>query len=155
MPFSITIIGIGNKKEIVTDEFERYRGRVHPYIPVSVVCLKAPPGNYGNINELVERQTKNIYSKWKPGSYTVALSEEGTLFDSKSFARWLGRHASAGVELVFTIGGAHGLADSLKKKCREIISLSPMTFPHRLCYVMLMEQVYRAYTILKRHPYHK
>jgi 23S rRNA (pseudouridine1915-N3)-methyltransferase len=155
MPFSITIVGIGTKKEIVTEELERYRDLVRHYIPVSVICMKAPAGTYGNSNESVERQAKTIYSKWPPGSYTVALSEEGTVFDSKSFAQWLGRRASAGIELVFTIGGAYGLADSLKKRCREIISLSPMTFSHRLCYVLLMEQVYRAFTILKGHPYHK
>ncbi len=155
MSFSITIIGIGNKNEICTEELERYRTLARPYVPVSVICLKAPPGTSGTVKETVERQAKIMCGKWPQGSCPVALSEEGTLFDSKSFARWLGRYSCAGAELVFNVGGAYGLADSLKKKCREVISLSPLTFPHRLCFLLLMEQVYRASTILKGHPYHK
>jgi hypothetical protein len=60
-----------------------------------------------------------------------------------------------GHALTFIIGGTQGLSPALKKSCREIVSLSPLAFPRKLSLVVLLEQIYRAFTILKGHPYHK
>ena len=92
---------------------------------------------------------------WPDPSYPIALSEEGKSFTSASFAEWLAKRRIQRVPLVITVGGAYGLAPKLKQECREILSLSPLTFPHRLCYHILLEQLYRACTILENHPYHK
>ena len=93
--------------------------------------------------------------KWPKRCYPVALAEEGARYNSRSFARWLSERTAAALPLVFNIGGAYGLPETLKERCRETISLSSMTLPHRLCAVILIEQLYRACTILKGHPYHK
>ena len=155
MPFSIKIIGFGNKKEMPNEEIERYENLVRPYASVSLVLLKSPPGNYSNYDDLLKREEKLMLTKWPKKSYPVALSGEGRMFTSKSFSKWLSGHNTPGVDLLFNIGGAYGLSKSLREKCREIISLSPLTLPYRLCYVVLLEQIYRAFTILKGHPYHK
>jgi 23S rRNA (pseudouridine1915-N3)-methyltransferase len=96
-----------------------------------------------------------MYARWPKGAYPVALSEEGIMFDSSSMARWIQKRAEAATPLIFNIGGAYGLTSSLKKKCRETVSLSPLTFPYRLCLIILLEQLYRSWTILRGHPYHK
>ena len=155
MNFSIKIIGFGNKKEISNKETERYINLLRPYASVSLILLKSPSGNFSNHDDLLKREEKLLYTRWPENSYPVALSEEGKMFTSKSFSKWLSGHSTPRVPLLFTIGGAYGLSESLKGKCRETISLSPMTLPYRICYVVLLEQIFRACTILKGHPYHK
>jgi len=155
MPSSITIIGFGNRKEMLNEEVERYINLLNPYVKVSVILLKSPSGSFSSRSDLLRREEQRLYDKWPKRSYPVALSEEGRKFDSISFSKWLSKHLMSGVPLLFNIGDAFGLSTELKKKCREVISLSALTLPYRLCYVVLVEQIYRAFTILKGHPYHK
>ncbi len=155
MPFTITIIGFGHKREIPVDEIDRYRKRFKSYVDVSVVTLKPVSGTKGNRNEMLEREGERMVAAWSSRCRTVALSEEGKLFTSISFSQWLAQCMESGVPLVFNIGGAYGLSSSMKNQCGEVMSLSSLTLPHRLCYVVLVEQLYRAITILKGHPYHK
>ncbi len=155
MPFTIKIIGFGHKKEIPVDEITRYRKFLKPYADVSIVTLKPLSGTNSSRHEMLEREGKRIAGAWPARSYTVALSEEGKLFTSISFSQWLSKRIMSGGTLLFNIGGAYGLSSLLKEQCKEVLSLSPLTLPHRLCYVVLIEQLYRAFTILKGHPYHK
>lgn len=83
--------------------------------------------------------------------YTVALTEEGAQMDSITFAQLIEKQP----DITFIIGGAYGLSDEVKKKAVLLLSLSKMTFPHELAYLMLVEQLYRAERILEGHPYHK
>ena len=88
-------------------------------------------------------------------SYAVALSPEGRTRDTPGFARWLGERGRDGRPLVFLVGGAWGLDRELKAECAEVVSLSSLTMSHGVALVVLVEQVYRALTILVGHPYHK
>ena len=89
-------------------------------------------------------------------AYKIALCVEGKLISSETLAAQMDRVATAGKsEIVFAIGGAEGLPEEAKSKCEFRLSFSPMTFPHRLARVMLLEQVYRAETILHGTGYHK
>jgi len=81
----------------------------------------------------------------------VVLAEYGKTYDSVGFAQWLGQEAFG--RLVFFVGGAEGISDRLKK--HPMISLSEMTFPHEVARLMLVEQLYRAKTILQQGNYHK
>lgn len=85
----------------------------------------------------------------------VALDETGKALSSVDFARWLGRQQDSGRDVAFAIGGDEGLADAVRAKTRLVLSLSAMTLPHRLARLVLLEQVYRAFTILRGEPYHK
>jgi 23S rRNA (pseudouridine1915-N3)-methyltransferase len=89
------------------------------------------------------------------GHIRVALEERGQLQDSKQFAHKLEKWISSGHKIAFIIGAASGIPKSISGKCDAIWSLSPMTFPHRLAYCMLAEQIYRAGEILRNGPYHK
>ncbi len=155
MPFSIQIIGFGNKKELLTQEAEHYRRLLRPYASLTLAYLKPSKSTKGNHKTILENEGKLISGKWPKQSYPVALSEEGKMFNSISFAQWISQRTLSGIPLTFTIGSAYGLSASVKNKCKEVISLSPLTMPYRLCYNILIEQLYRAFTILKRHPYHK
>ncbi|MDP2876360.1 MAG: 23S rRNA (pseudouridine(1915)-N(3))-methyltransferase RlmH [Holophaga sp.] len=85
----------------------------------------------------------------------VLLSAEGPRRSSEEFAAWLGARMDRGESLAFAIGSSHGFDSGLKAEIREHLSLSPMTFPHDLSRVMFLEQLYRAFSILKGKTYHK
>jgi len=85
----------------------------------------------------------------------VLLSAEGPRRSSEDFAAWLGQRMDRGESLAFAIGSSHGFDPALKLEIREHLSLSPMTFPHDLSRVMFLEQLYRAFAILKGKAYHK
>ena len=87
---------------------------------------------------------------------TIALDERGKPLDSEGFAKRLGqwRDESAG-DVVFVIGGADGLSPELRRRMKAVFAFGTATWPHQLVRIMLMEQIYRAATILAGHPYHR
>jgi 23S rRNA (pseudouridine1915-N3)-methyltransferase len=90
------------------------------------------------------------------GAYLVALDERGRAEPSEAFAARLGRWRDNGVgDLAFVIGGADGLAPSLREEADHLLAFGPMTWPHMLVRIMLAEQLYRAVSIMAGHPYHR
>jgi 23S rRNA (pseudouridine1915-N3)-methyltransferase len=86
----------------------------------------------------------------------VALDERGDNLDSSAFARHLGRWRDEQIsDTIFTIGGADGLSPDLRRKAKLSIAFGSATWPHQMVRVMLLEQIYRAATILAGHPYHR
>jgi len=89
-------------------------------------------------------------------SVLVALDERGKSFDSAAFAQHLGRFRDQSVaNTIFAIGGADGLSPDLRRKAKLTIAFGTATWPHQMVRVMLLEQIYRAATILAGHPYHR
>ncbi len=104
----------------------------------------------------MEKEATKILSKITNDDYVVSLAIEGKTFDSVGFAQMIDHvftHQSSSI--VFIIGGSYGLSTRVKSISKELISFSKMTFPHQLMRLILMEQIYRAFQILKGHPYHK
>ena len=85
----------------------------------------------------------------------VALDERGRSIDSAAFAQYLGRFRDAATDVIFAIGGADGLSPELRGKAKLVIAFGAATWPHQMVRVMLLEQIYRAATILAGHPYHR
>ncbi len=85
----------------------------------------------------------------------VALDERGKSLSSVEFAKWLSQQQLQGRDVAFAIGGDEGLSDAVRTRASLVLSLSAMTLPHRLARLVLMEQVYRAVTIIRGEPYHK
>ncbi len=85
----------------------------------------------------------------------VALDERGKELSSVELSQWLGKQLQGGKDLAFAIGGDEGLAPSVREKAALVLSLSRMTLPHRLARLVLLEQVYRAFTLVRGEPYHK
>lgn len=99
------------------------------------------------------REAGMILAALRPDERLVVLSEEGRTYGSVDFAERLRDSASG--RLAFVIGGAEGIDPELKARASWLLSLSPMTFPHEIARLLLLEQLYRATTILQGGPYHK
>lgn len=99
---------------------------------------------------------QRILSKIKSSDFVVTLEILGKMFDSEGFAKMLDEQMTyVQGDLVFVIGGSYGLSDEVKERSQMKISFSKMTFPHQLMRLILVEQIYRGFMILKNHPYHK
>ena len=141
-PSRLRLIAVGKiRKRWVSDGLALYLKRL-PGLSVVEVKDSTP-----------EKEAESVCGLLAPGECLVVLTEEGRQFDSVGFAHWLGGLASERTALV--IGGAEGLAPSLKAKAMATLSLSPMTFPHEIARLLLVEQIYRGLTILQGGPYHK
>ena len=102
--------------------------------------------------ELVEvREERKVDTRIRDDAYVCLLAAEGTQFDSMEFSRFLEERRREGRDLCFVIGGPRGIN---LEECDLKLSLGPMTLPHRLARVVLLEQLFRAHKILAREPYH-
>jgi len=97
------------------------------------------------------REDEKVPARIPDRAYLVLLSGDGTSYDSVGFSRWLEERRQEGRDLCFVIGGPRGLQ---LERCDLKLSLGPMTLPHQLARVVLLEQLYRAHKILAREPYH-
>ena len=100
-----------------------------------------------------EKEAEAIRAAWRPDERLVVLMEQGETLASIPFAQRLEQMSSE--RIAFVIGGADGLTDALKAEAHWRLSLSPMTFPHELARLMLVEQLFRAQAILQGRPYHR
>ena len=97
------------------------------------------------------REDEKVPARIPDRAYVVLLSSEGKTFDSLGFSRWLEDRRQEGRDLCFVVGGPKGLE---LDRCDLKLSLGPMTLPHQLARVVLLEQIYRAHKILAGEPYH-
>ena len=105
---------------------------------------------------LQAREAELILGAVPAGARLVALDGRGDALSSRDFARWLARWRDRGESaLAFAIGGAEGLGEGVLARADRVVSLGPMTWPHRLARAMLLEQIYRAQQIAAGHPYHR
>lgn len=137
-----------------------YLKRLSGYGPVSVEEteeLKAPQNiSAADENIIREKESEFLEEKIKDRDFVIALDRRGRAMTSEEFASYLSELFASGKNgVVFLIGGSMGLSDKIRKKADFILSFSKMTFPHQLFRTILLEQLYRAFKILRREPYHK
>lgn len=157
----ITIVAVGKVKErFFEDAVKEYVKRLGRYCKLEVLQVadeKTPDG----ASDIVERQIretegKRILSNIKEGAYVIALAIEGRMLSSEELSEKIERFGVEGVShIVFVIGGSLGLSHEVMKRADFALSFSKMTFPHQLMRVILLEQIYRSYRIMKGEPYHK
>ena len=103
-----------------------------------------------------DEEAKLLGAALAPKAFALVLDERGKSLTSEAFSRLLQRHLDQGTQdLAFLIGGPDGHSALARKNAGQLISLGEMTWPHRLVRVMLLEQIYRAVTIMVNHPYHR
>jgi 23S rRNA (pseudouridine1915-N3)-methyltransferase len=143
----IKIAWIGKTKEpAIATLTEEYLKRISRYAPVEGVTLRDEADLLSRFCGTVKGGTK---------STLVLMDSRGKEYSSEHFAKFLGDYQDRNpLPLVFAIGGADGFSPAARSAARHVISLGKMTFAHELARVVLLEQVYRAFTILKGHPYH-
>jgi 23S rRNA (pseudouridine1915-N3)-methyltransferase len=131
-----------------------YAERLRRYAEVDLLELPAAKGALPPADAR-RREGEALLGKVRPDSWLVALDERGTQVDSVELSRLVATARDAGRELVFCIGGDEGLDASVRDRAWKIVALSRMTLPHRLARLVLLEQLYRAFTLLRGEPYHK
>ena len=134
---------------------DEYRERLKHYVPFELVVLP----DLKNAKALSEEQVKAAEGEamlrfFTPSMDVVLLDEHGKEFRSVEFADWLQKKMSSGRDLTLVIGGPYGFSKDVYARANGKISLSQMTFSHQMIRVMVIEQIYRAMTILRGEPYH-
>ena len=140
----------------VKEGIQEFTKRISKYYSVEWNIIP-PPKNASQFShaELKKKEGEMILQLLKPEDYLIALDEYGKQFSSEGLAQFLQQRAVASTRnLVFLIGGAFGLHETVLQKARLKWSLSQLTFPHQLVRLILAEQVYRACTILQNEKYH-
>lgn len=158
---NVQIIALGRLKEdYLREACAEYEKRLGAFckLTVQVLELVKLPENAGKTlieNALIQEGDK-ILAKIPSSAYTVALCIEGKQITSEQFAETFNKAALKGIsEMTFIIGSSYGLCDKVKRIADAQLSMSEMTFPHQLARVMLLEQIYRAFSINSNRKYHK
>ena len=158
---NVTVIALGKLKESYMREFcAEYEKRLKTMCKLNIVELTpvALPENPSEkqIASALEAEAERITEKIPNGSYVLSLCIEGKQKSSEEFAEMFNSLALNGTSSVaFIIGSSFGLSEKIKIGSNERISMSRMTFPHRMARVMLLEQIYRAFSINAGSKYHK
>lgn len=158
----IKIIGVGKIKErFYREAIAEYQKRMTAYNKVEIVEVadeKAPETlSEKEIDQVKTVEGERILSKIKDDAFVVTLEINGKALDSIKFAKLIQDEMLDGFgrDMVFVIGGSNGLGANVLKRSNYRISFGKMTYPHQLMRVILMEQIYRAYRIINKEPYHK
>ena len=157
----ITVIAVGKIKEkFYTDPIAEYSKRLSRYCRLEVIQVadeKTPDGaSEAQERQIKEKEGSRILAQIKDGTYVIALAVQGTMLSSEQLASKLNKLGVDGQsQIVLIIGGSLGLSDEVLKRADYHLSFSPMTFPHQLMRVILLEQIYRSYRIISGEPYHK
>lgn len=158
---SLALIAVGRMKEkpyrAMADEYIKRIGRYDRLEEIELPDLPEPSAASAAIEEQIKnREGESILQKIRPGDYVIALTIPGKQRPSPALAEHLERLKTRGASrIVFVIGGSLGLGAQVLKRADEELSMSPMTFPHQLARVMLLEQIYRCMKITAGERYHK
>ncbi|MFA5844926.1 MAG: 23S rRNA (pseudouridine(1915)-N(3))-methyltransferase RlmH [Coriobacteriia bacterium] len=151
----ITIVAVGRLKERWwRDAAEEYLKRLRPYVSIDVVEVADRDLGAG-VDRAMREEGEAVGRALPAGARVVALAADGLALGSEGLAGWLDERMRDGRPLAFVLGGSAGIDPALLARADERLSLSPMTFPHQMARVVLLEQVYRAFRILRGEPYHR
>lgn len=147
----INVAWIGRTKEPAIQALtEEYLRRISRYAPAAGLALK----DEAAILSLAGGERQNKDRKNKERHKLVLLDSRGKQLSSEEFAEFIEREQLSAMPLLFAIGGSDGFSEAARLRAGVTLSLGKITLPHELARVVLLEQIYRAFTILKNHPYH-
>ena len=155
MKIKLLTIGKTDNKELL-QLIQIYKNRLKHYIKFELEIIP----DIKNVKNLSQEQQKTkegelILKRLKPIDELILLDEKGKEFRSIEFSKYLQKKMNSGMkQLVFVIGGPYGFSEEVYKKSKGKISLSKMTFSHQMVRLFVVEQIYRAFTIIKNEPYH-
>lgn len=140
---ALVVISIGRLRPPYVDDVEHYTRLLARYTRLEQIELRSPPPSRAGGDRLASRLPRD--------AYVSLLAADGEHLDSIEFARFIERRRDSGRDLVFVVGGAHGLE---LPAADHRLSLGPMTLPHQLARVVLLEALFRAHRIIAGEPYH-
>lgn len=158
---NISIIAVGKLKEkYLKQGIEEYLKRLGPYAKVQIreVADEKAPENMSDaeIQEVKRKEGERILANISRDTYVITLEIDGKMLTSEKFAAKLDELATYGKSnIAFVIGGSVGISEKVQKRSDLALSFSKLTFPHQMVRMILLEQVYRAFRIMRGEPYHK
>lgn len=154
----VKIISTGKLKEKsyqeISDEFSK---RIRPFCSLKIIEVQAENLKTVSSEKIArEREAQRILPLISDSAFVISLEIEGKVLSSENFAEKITEISNSGVnELIFVIGGATGLDETVKSRANLALSFSKMTFTHQFVRLILLEQLYRAFKIISGEPYHK
>jgi len=154
---NIHLIAVGDKMpRWVQEGFGEYARRLPPECALHLVEIPAGKrGKNADIGRIMRDEARRLLAVIPKGTEVVALEVGGRSWSTEQLAARLGDWMASGRDLTLLVGGPDGLADEARAAAGQLWSLSPLTLPHPLVRVVLAEQLYRAWSILRGHPYHR
>jgi 23S rRNA (pseudouridine1915-N3)-methyltransferase len=158
---NISILVVGKLKEKYFKQgIEEYTKRMSPYAKVTIVEVpdeKAPENlSAAEVEQVKQAEGARLLKKLPDNAYALALAIKGKQMPSEEFATKIQELATYGhSDIAFIIGGSNGLSDEVLSRADFQLSFSKFTFPHQLMRLILVEQIYRAFKIMRGEPYHK
>jgi 23S rRNA (pseudouridine1915-N3)-methyltransferase len=152
----LNFISVTNKLSKWESEGVNYYSKQLPnYVSLNFEDIKSQQHPKRSVDEVVLLESKSILSKFKDSEFTISFDIKGEPVSSENFSQIIKSCIENNKKANFIIGGSFGLSDEILNSSNKVISISKMTFPHRLFKIILMEQIYRAFSILNNSPYHK
>jgi 23S rRNA (pseudouridine1915-N3)-methyltransferase len=152
----IQIVAVGQRQPAWADQaVADYLDRFPADFAVTLREVKPEPRSGAPVEKLLAAEAERLRAAVAPGHLLVALDERGRDWTSVQLAESLARWRDAAESVSFVIGGPDGLAADIKQRARVLLRLSSLTLPHALARVLLTEQLYRAWSLLANHPYHR
>lgn len=153
----VRLIAIGNKMPNWVDQgFAEYQKRLSASMPLELVDIMAGKrGKNADLQRIMDREGDAMVSAIPPSDWVIALDVKGKRLTTEAMAERLQHLMNEGRHLSLLIGGPEGLAERCRQRADERWSLSDLTLPHPLVRILIAEQLYRSWTILQGHPYHR
>jgi 23S rRNA (pseudouridine1915-N3)-methyltransferase len=153
----LAVVAIGHRMPAwVEAGFDDYARRMPRELPLELIEVKAETRNSGRTQDAMRQaEAARIEAALPARCHRVILDERGADLTSMALARRLAEWQRGGEDVAFIVGGPDGLAPALKARAHESIRLSSLTLPHALVRPLLAEALYRAWSITRRHPYHR
>ena len=153
----LIIVSVGHKMpDWITAGFNEYTRRMPREAQISLLEIKPEPRTAGKTTaQIMEAEAQRILAALPKNCRRIALDERGTQPTTRQLAALMQDWMREGGDVAFIIGGADGLHESVKQAAQQLLALSALTLPHALVRVLLAEQLYRAYSLMHNHPYHR
>ena len=152
----IKIISIGNRLNTwEQDSVNFYLKQLPKNLKIEFVNLKSRQNPNYSESEVIKKESQSIMSKLSKDDFVIAFDMNGDQICSKKFSDLIFDYLQSYKTIIFVIGGSFGLSSEIKDNSNKVLSASLFTFPHRLFRLILVEQIYRAHTIVSNMPYHK
>ena len=153
----LLIVSVGHKMpEWITAGFNEYAKRMPREARIELLEIKPEPRTAGKTAaQAMEAEAQRINAALPQSCLRIALDERGAQVTTKQLAAQMQGWMREGRDIAFIIGGADGLHESVKQAAQQLLALSALTLPHAIARVLLAEQLYRAYSLMHNHPYHR
>ncbi len=150
----IVAVGRGKEKSMVS-LIQEYTKRMTTVHKLEIIELDNSKHKDSEVDKIIEDESQRLLSKVSDKEDLILLDLKGKNISSPDLSKLMDKSLSNGRNIVFIIGGSHGVSDQVRREAKFIWQMSALTFPHQLVRLLLVEQIYRGFMIQKNHPYHK